>query len=110
MLLRERFLHSVIPHEPEHLVQAFTNYWFFNQLPVFLIGFVTFFALRDIRLPKTLVWLGLLLSVAMIVLLPFVGFPGPQNVKYALCFGVIAYCLGRGNWRVSCKRTNSHIG
>jgi peptidoglycan/LPS O-acetylase OafA/YrhL len=99
-------LSFMIPDEPQYLINDFIYLWFFNQLPVFIIGFLTFFSLRSFResnLPKVLLWTGVVLSVVSIVLLPFIAIPGPSQVKYALCFGVLAFCLGKGagGWLVN---------
>jgi peptidoglycan/LPS O-acetylase OafA/YrhL len=104
--IAETYLTSMMPDQPSYLRSAFTNYWFFNQVPVFLIGFSTFFALRDIYAPKGLLWMALVISALSMTLLPFVWLPGPQHIKYALCFGALAFCLGRGvggfliNWPI----------
>ena len=103
-------LPALTPDQPEYLIQAFAGLWFFNQLPVFLIGFVTFFALRDIRLPQALVRAGLLLSMTAILLLPFLRIPAPANVQYSLCFGVFAFSLGRGAGRYLVNRPIRKLG
>ncbi len=105
--IAERLIASSIPDQPTYLVSSFTYFWFWNQLPVFLIGFAVYFALRYVRLPKVILWMGVAISVVLIALLPFVRLPvAPQHIKYALCFGALAFCLGRGaggvivNWPI----------
>jgi peptidoglycan/LPS O-acetylase OafA/YrhL len=50
--------------------------------------------------------MGIAISVFSMALLPFVWLPGPQHLKYALCFGALAFCLGHGvggllvNWPI----------
>jgi peptidoglycan/LPS O-acetylase OafA/YrhL len=99
----ERVLSSMMPGEPEYLIHLFAYFWFFNQLPVFLIGLAVFFSLRDFNPPKTALWIGLVLSLTLIILMPFLRVPGPPHINYALCFGALTFCLGRGagGWLVN---------
>lgn len=99
----ERVLSLMMPDEPEHLILLFAYFWFFNQLPVFVIGFAVFFSLRDFNLPQAALWAGLVLSLTLIILMPFLQIPGPAHIIYALCFGTLTFCLGRGTggWLVN---------
>jgi peptidoglycan/LPS O-acetylase OafA/YrhL len=98
--IAEHFYASiVIPDQPPRLANEFVYFWIFNQIPVFLIGFCVFFALRRFQLPKPVTQAGLVASVLLLLALPFVYAPGPMHIKYALCFGALAFCLGAGAGR-----------
>jgi len=82
-------------NEPEPLVSMFKSFWFFNQLPVFIVGISVYFALLS-KKPSKLILDSLLNSalVAMYVSSFVKIFPG--HIQYALCFGLLTYCLGSG--------------
>ena len=79
----ERILPSMMPDEPEYLIHLFGYLWFFNQLPVFLIGFAVFFSLRDFNFPRAVLSTGVALSLTLIILMPFLRIPGPY--AYTIC-------------------------
>lgn len=94
---------SLWPGVSDDLASTFTHLWFPSQLPVFAIGLLLYFALRDGRgvLPRPLVSLLLLASLGCMVLLAL--YPtAPARVylttytAYGWCFGVFAFCLGDG--------------
>ena len=74
-LFAERILPAMMPDEPEYLIYLFGYLWFFNQLPVFLIGFAVFFSLRDFNFPKAVLSTGVALSLTLIILMPFLRIP-----------------------------------
>jgi peptidoglycan/LPS O-acetylase OafA/YrhL len=98
-----RVLSSMMPDQPEYLIHFFVYFWFFNQLPVFLIGFAVFFSLRDLNFPNAVLWTGVVLSLTLVIFIPFLRIPGPSHIIYALCFGALAFCLGKGagGWLVN---------
>lgn len=98
MMIFNHFGRLAFSGEPDYLVSAFLYFWFFNQAPVFIVGIAVFFALRDFHPPPKAVNLWLVLSVALIILLPFPplsAVPLNGHLKYALCFALFAFCLGR---------------
>ena len=109
-LYRER----VWPEMPDGLMSSFLSFWFPNQLPVFMIGFVVYFAIRDWpdRFSAWALRSALCGAIAAMVALPFtyksvtimghgLGVFGPA--LYGVCFGIFAFCLaeGVGTWFVN---------
>ena len=101
---------SLWPGLPDYLVATFLTLWFPSQLPVFLVGFVLFFAVRDYlgKLPVPAARLMLCVSLAAILALTISPlstgrFEVLSFSLYAICFGVFAFCAGSGasKWLVS---------
>ena len=101
---------SLWPGLPDYLVATFLTLWFPSQLPVFLVGFVLYFAVRDYlgRLPVLSARLLLGASLAAILALAISPLPTGRFAVlsfalYAICFGVFAFCAGSGasKWLVS---------
>jgi peptidoglycan/LPS O-acetylase OafA/YrhL len=100
------------PGISDDLVSTFLNLWFPSQLPVFVVGFLVFFVVRDAKgvLP---VWsVRLLLFFSLLAMLGLALDQTPIRVlgqtisiyvSYALCFGLFAFCLAEGaaNWLVN---------
>lgn len=98
------------PEVSDDLTSTFLTLWFPTQLPVFAVGFMLFFLVRDYRgvLPRwgcNLLLVGSFLSMAFLALypLPISRFGVSSYSAYGLCFGVFAYCLadGAGRWLVN---------
>lgn len=100
------------PGISDDLVSTFLNLWFPSQLPIFMVGFVAFFAIRDGkgRLPIwgiRLLLAGSLASMVVLALDPTpINLPGITlglHTAYGLCFGVFAFCLAEGafKWMVN---------
>jgi len=102
------------PGISDDLVSTFLNLWFPSQLPVFAVGFLVFFAVRDAKgiLP---VWsLRLLLIASLFAMIGLALYQNPIRlfgqtisgyVSYGLCFGLFAFCLAEGaaNWLVNAQ-------
>ncbi|GBG13837.1 uncharacterized protein NMK_1389 [Novimethylophilus kurashikiensis] len=96
---------AIWPSISDDLVSTFLNLWFPTQLPVFIVGFLVFFAVRDARgiLP---VWsVRLLLTVSLLAMMGLAFYQNPVRIfgqiisiyaSYGLCFGVFAFCLADG--------------
>jgi peptidoglycan/LPS O-acetylase OafA/YrhL len=93
------------PGISDDLVSTLLNLWLPSQLPVFIVGFLVFFAIEGGSgiLKPLLVRFLLLISLAAMVLLAF--YNGPVRLlninvniytSYALCFGLFAFCLAQG--------------
>ncbi len=101
---------SLWPQLSDDLVSNFVSLWFPTQLPVFIVGLLVYFAIRDFtgRLSLTALRILLLASIAcMLVLalhpLPIRQFGITSFTAYGLCFGTLAFCLsqGAGAWLVN---------
>ena len=97
------------PNESELLASAFKSWWFFNQLPVFLVGINVFCALQKRKPSSAILQITLLLTIVAILLLPYLKVL-PGNIEYALCFGVLTYCLGSGAGGLLVNSVICHIG
>jgi len=93
------------PGISDDLVSTFLNLWFPSQLPVFVVGFLVFFAVRDAKgiLP---VWsVRLLLTGSLLAMIGLAFYSSPMRIfgqtisiyaSYGLCFGAFAFCLADG--------------
>ncbi len=93
------------PGISDDLVSTFLNLWFPSQLPVFVVGFLVYFAVRDAKgiLP---VWsVRLLLTGSLLAMMGLAFYQSPVRIfgqtisayaSYGLCFGVFAFCLSDG--------------
>lgn len=93
------------PGISDDLISTFLNFWFLNQLPVFVVGFLVFFAIRDAKgiLPVWSVRLLLIGSIFAIIGLAFyqntvriLGLTISVYASYGLCFGLFTFCLADG--------------
>jgi peptidoglycan/LPS O-acetylase OafA/YrhL len=100
------------PEVSDELVATVLSLWLPSQLPVFMIGFITYFAIRDPGQLHSFRFLKIVLfaAIGMMAALPFIlsaiTFRGRDPLScllYGLCFGVFAFCLarGRGAWLVN---------
>lgn len=103
---------SLWPGISDELVATLLSLWLPSQLPVFMIGFITYFAIRDLgqRYSSRSLTVALVMAIGTMMALPFmlnaVTFRGRDplsSLLYGLCFGVFAFCLsrGRGVWLVN---------
>lgn len=101
---------SLWPQLSDDLVSNFVSLWFPTQLPVFIVGLLVYFAIRDFtgKVSLTALRILLLASIAcMLVLalhpLPIRQFGITSFTAYGLCFGTFAFCLsqGAGSWLVN---------
>jgi peptidoglycan/LPS O-acetylase OafA/YrhL len=82
---------------PHQVVWAFAYFWFPNQLTVFLIGFLTYFTIKDWPAPSRLPLYGLfVLTMGVIFWLPFSGILSEKHIIFSVCFASIAYCMANG--------------
>ncbi|WP_394559590.1 acyltransferase family protein [Aquipseudomonas alcaligenes] len=95
---------------PDYLVKTYLTLWFPNQLPVFVVGFFLYLAIRDFSGKFPLWILNFVFCLVVFVLVLFsiqsslpVVFKVNSYVIYGACFGVIAYCLSQGaaRWLVN---------
>lgn len=105
------------PQWSDDLVSNFLNFWFPNQLPVFAVGFVLFFAVRDCRgrLPPAARTALLLASIAAAVGLALVptaaNFLRVNNfTAWGLVFAVFAFTLADGAGTILVNRPIRHLG
>ena len=102
------------PHQPQYLIDAFRFFWFWSQLPVFLIGILVYFAASDKRRHLPIFWanLGVYASVLILVILPFVEGRSLllDHIKCALCFGLLAFCLACGAKTFVVNKLSCFIG
>ena len=98
------------PGLSDDLVSAFLSLWFPNQMPVFMIGYLVYFAFRDGhgRLPswlmRTALYGAIAAMAALAILLKTVNVMGHGlgvfgYTLYGICFGVFSFCLGEGAGR-----------
>ena len=101
---------AIMPGQPAYLIALFREIWFFNQLPVFMIGFAAFFLIHSkwMKLKTASLWIYPLIVVA--ILLPFIEIDGLQHIQHALCFGFIALCLARGAGGLAVNRLICLLG
>ena len=101
---------SLWPSLPDYLVASFLTLWFPSQLPVFLAGFVLYFAVRDylgkLPVPAARVMLGASLAGILALALsplPTGRFEVVSLSLYAICFGAFAFSAGSGasKWLVN---------
>ncbi len=98
------------PDVSDALVSTFLNLWFPTQLPVFAVGFLLFFFIRDCKGFISKPWLNALLfasvlSMVALALKPELAGKFRLNTytAYGVCFGVFAFCLadGAAKWLVN---------
>lgn len=102
------------PGTPDDLVSTFLSLWFPNQMPVFMVGFLVYFAIRDYsgRIPLWLLQIVLYCAISVMVALPFVletvTILGHKlgvfsYTMYGICFGIFTFCLAEkaGFWLVN---------
>ena len=103
---------SLWPTISDDLVSTFLNLWFPSQLPIFVIGFLLFFIIRDYKgiLPLWSVRLLLVVSICSMIALalhqtPLQIFGQRISVytSYGICFGIFAFSLsdGAAKWFVN---------
>lgn len=91
------------PGLPDYLVATFLTLWFPSQLPVFIVGFVLYFAVRDglgkLSVPAARLIVGASLAgIVALALSPISTgrFEVTSFVLYAICFGGFALGLAGG--------------
>ena len=100
------------PGISDDLVSNFLNFWYPRQMPVFLVGFMVFFAIRDIKGVMPIWSLRVLLAGSLLMMVGLAFIQSPIRllgqtisiyVSYGLCFGLLAFCLAEGaaNWIVN---------
>ena len=92
-------LSALMPTQPHYLIVHFCDFWFLNQLPVFLIGFVVFYHLDTKRVSPRSASICLLLIGLCLPAFRFLEIESISHIQYALLFGVITVCLSIGAWR-----------
>lgn len=94
---------SVWPHGSDDLTSTFLHLWLPTQMPVFLVGFVLYFAIMGTTVPRRVAHglvAGSVLAGAWLALHPDAIWLGQVSVSlyalYACCFAVFAYGLAKG--------------
>lgn len=108
--LAAKFWSEMSPSLPATQIDMFTLLWFWNQLPVFVVGICVYFLLRDVTVSPGLASIGIFASVGMAGLIKFIPVPALEHVAYALCFGVLTFCLGKGAGKLLVNRVICEIG
>lgn len=110
MLLLWSFRHSVWGDVPDYLVSTLLALWFPSQLPVFIIGFLLYFVIRDFKGRLSLMTVQIMLASSFVFMAALALYPLPVRsfgislyTAYGLCFGVFAFCLSEGaaKWLVN---------
>ncbi|HTH49847.1 MAG TPA: acyltransferase [Candidatus Limnocylindria bacterium] len=97
-LVRPR-LTAAFPPAEEFLAGSFLYYWFPAQLPVFLAGFVVYFALQSEALKRLLAVPGRPALLAIMALAALVGLSGvqstliPRDIFYVAAFSALILAL-----------------
>jgi peptidoglycan/LPS O-acetylase OafA/YrhL len=94
------FVQRAVPDQSSSLVAVWVTLSLPVQFPVFLSGFVAYFSLQETReLPtmnRQLLSSLLILSISIILVLPYVQTVVPLHIAYSIPFVVLVFCLGRG--------------
>jgi peptidoglycan/LPS O-acetylase OafA/YrhL len=106
------FLASEFPKLPEDLLKAFRFFFFFNHLPVFILGIAVFHALNDYRarVSVSAATIGAHACLIPILALPFLPDVLPKHISYGLAFAVLAFFLGCGAQSRFVNARICHIG
>jgi len=105
------------PGVPDYLIATFLSLWFPSQLPVFLVGFLLYFAIRDYSGVFSLGRLRILLGISLLAMLVLSLVPLPVSrtgnsvyVMYAACFALFAFCLANGAVSELVNRAICYLG
>lgn len=108
---------AVWPGQPDALVAPFVDLWLPTQLPVFMVGFVLFFAIRNTNPPRWVAQVLLAVAIGGCVYLAFhfrgqhfLGITLNQFTRYAICFALFAYALAKGAGAVLNNRAVRYMG
>ncbi len=89
---------------------AFLSWWFIAQAPVFLVGFLVYYAMQ-IDLPRWVWSLGIQVSILALLFLALVTWlPGPRQVHFALVFGLLTLSLAKCSEDSLINPIIEHIG
>lgn len=107
------------PGVSDDLVSTFLNLWFPSQFPVFTVGFLLYFAVRDLTGRLSEIGKNFLLCMSMLgmVLLGMHGQPIHLlglviniQTSFAVCFGVFSFALSDGAGKILVNTVVAHIG
>jgi len=108
---------SLWPGVPDYLIGTFLSLWFPSQLPVFLIGFLLYFLVRDYsgRLSISRLRAILVISLVAMLLLSIVPFSVSRTgnslyVIYAILFAIFSFCLANGALTILVNRYICYLG
>ena len=108
---------SLWPGVPDYLMGTFLSLWFPSQLPVFLIGFLLYFWIRDYSGRLSISRLRAILGISLVamLLLSLVPFPVSRvgnslYVMYAICFALFSFCLANGALTILVNRYICYLG
>ncbi len=93
------FIGSVIPYSEHYLIPYFFFHWFPSQLPVFLIGFLTYYVIRNDKIMAFVSKPGRGFLLTIISLFSLFGLTGvtswfiPIHVMYAILFSGLIIAL-----------------
>ena len=104
------YLITSMTDQPEYLVRYFTNFWFPNQLPVFLIGFVTCFAIRGVTSSWRTNALAVLLLLTTGLSLLFFEMPWFEHIQFAIWFAILTFCLANMQPAILVNRVICRLG
>ncbi len=103
-----------VANGPQWLADLYKFLWFWNQLPIFLIGIGVYFLIEDYKSHVSVYFAntGAYLSVATLAILPFITLPFnlPGHFRYGLCFGLLAFCLACGAQTFITNKIICYIG
>ena len=101
---------AMFPDEPKYLVDLFIYFSFFNQLPVFVIGFATYIFSTKQQSSEALSRGWLVVAIFGLILIALVRFPGPQHIIFGIAFGALTYILGRTPSNMLVTRAICRVG
>lgn len=88
------FMPQIFAGEDKPLLANYATLWFPNQLPVFLIGIATYFAIVAVRFRSPLISRAILLaSLAAMLALPFYQTTWQLHLLYSIAFAFFAFGL-----------------
>ncbi len=106
------FLARAFPHSPEDLLKAFRFFFFFNHLPIFILGLAVYHAINEYRprISVSTATIGAHACLIPILLLPFLPDFPPKHISYGVVFAVLAFFLGCGAQSRFVNARICHIG
>lgn len=106
----------MVPAEEQSLVGPFVSFWFPAQLPVFLVGFLTYHCLhheavtRFLAAPRRAALLAILSVYSLLGLSQITSGIIPLRMLYAGAFSVLILSLAARPFVVAVNRATCHLG
>jgi exopolysaccharide production protein ExoZ len=101
---------ATFTYQSESLRASFMEYYFANQIPVFLIGICTYHLIARWPLRPNIATLIVTSGATVAAILPYDILLGPTSISYALCWAAIAYGLAYDGARILVNRVACFIG